>query len=314
MATTTSSQPAAPHTLPNIVSQSTTSHAAPTTEASSTLLEIPRGDVLADLNFYVPPSDSAIPFMYVEAPPAGEPKDNYSRETKQVLVHDIRGEESKYTLDKDAFAILKDLPPSSETEFRDDKSIEEKYYPEVERLLLERIPGANRVIIFDHTIRRSNPNAHREPVFRTHIDQTASAARERVRRHSPSDAESLLQGRFRIINVWRPLNGPVLSNPLAFASSHSVRNEDIVPVEHRYPDRTGYTASILYNEQQRWNYLSGMTNQERILLECYDSEGEKPNSGVEGGRVPHTAFKNPRTPVGAPGRESIEVRTLVFGP
>ena len=146
------------------------------------------------------------------------------------------------------------------------------------------------------------------------IDQTATAARERVRRHVPDEAERLLQGRFRIINVWRPLNGPVLSNPLAFASSNTVRNEDVVPVEHRYPDRTGYTASILYNEEQRWNYLAGMKNNERILLECFDSEGEKEGSGVQGGRVPHTAFKDPRTPVGAPGRESIEVRTLVFGP
>lgn len=252
--------------------------------------------------------------MYVETPPAGQPKDNYSRETTQVLVHDIRGEESNYTLDRDAFAILTNVPPSAETEFRDNKSIEEKYYPEIERLLLDQIPGANKVVIFDHTIRRSNPNAHREPVFRTHIDQTASAARERVRRHVPGEAEELLKRRFRIINVWRPLNGPVLSNPLAFASSYSVKDSEIVPVEHRYPDRTGYTASILYNPEQRWNYLSGMTNDERILLECYDSAGEDEGSGVEGGRVPHTAFRDPRTPDGAEGRESIEVRTLVFGP
>ena len=223
------------------------------------------------------------------------------------------GEEGQHTLDRDAFAVLQGVK-SQEKDFSDDKSIERNYYPEVERLLLEQIPGATKVVIFDHTIRRSNPNALREPVFRTHIDQTGSAARERVRRHVPEEAEELLKGRFRIINVWRPLNGPVLSSPLAFASSHTVRNEDVVPVEHRYPDRTGYTASILYNEEQRWNYLSGMTNEERILLECYDSAGEIEGSGVQGGRVPHTAFKDPRTPTGAPGRESIEVRTLVFGP
>lgn len=31
------------------------------------------------------------------------------------------------------------------------------------------------------------------------------------------------------------------------------------------------------------------------------------------GRVPHTAFADPRTPSDVPGRESIEVRALVFG-
>lgn len=315
MATTTSQQPTAPHTLSSIYSEAadTISSTPPTTE-TATSFPVPRGDVTVDLNFYVPPLNNAIPFMYVEAPPTGEPKDNYSRETKQVLVHDIRGHEADYTLDKDAFAILTNTPESAESEFNDDASIERNYYPEVEKLLLNQIPGANKVVIFDHTIRRSLPNARREPVFRTHIDQTASAAKERVRRHVPEEAEKLLQGRFRIINVWRPLNGPVLSNPLAFASSWSVKGEDVVPVEHRYPDRTGYTASILYNKGQRWNYLSGMENNERILLECFDSEGEKQGSGVQGGRVPHSAFKDPRTPVDAPGRESIEVRTLVFGP
>jgi hypothetical protein len=29
--------------------------------------------------------------------------------------------------------------------------------------------------------------------------------------------------------------------------------------------------------------------------------------------VPHTAFVDPRTPKGAKGRESIEVRALVYG-
>jgi hypothetical protein len=123
-----------------------------------------------------------------------------------------------------------------------------------------------------------------------------------------------LKGRYRIINVWRPLNGPVISTPLSFASSASVDDKDIVPVEHRYPERTGQTAGVRYNEGQKWHYLSGMKNDERILLECFDSEVLKQGSSVKGGRVPHSAFEDPRTPVGAPARESIEVRTLVFGP
>ena len=48
-----------------------------------------------------------------------------------------------------------------------------------------------------------------------------------------------------------------------------------------------------------------MENNERLFLECFDSE--------KGGRVPHTAFVDPRTPEGARHRESIEVRALVFG-
>ena len=48
-----------------------------------------------------------------------------------------------------------------------------------------------------------------------------------------------------------------------------------------------------------------MDDDERILLQCYDSE--------KGKRVPHTAFVDPRTEgPGWKGRESIEVRALVF--
>jgi hypothetical protein len=228
----------------------------------------------------------------------------------------VRGREDAFTLDKDAFQIIRGVPPSSEASFTDDNSIKANYYPELEKLLLEYIPGSNRVFFFDHTIRRASPNAHRAPVTRVHIDQTSKSVIQRVKRHLPTEAEKLLSGRYRIVNVWRPLNkSPVESFPLAFASSSSLEDKDVIPVEHRYPSGyTGQTAAIRYNPRQEWHYLSGIAGNERILLECFDSEAGKEGSGVEGGRVPHTAFEDPRSLADAEGRESIEVRALVFGP
>ncbi len=282
----------------------------------------PQGDVLAPLNFYSPPEDGSAPWNLAGDVPAGAVPRNFGTATHDVLIHDLRNRESNFTLDKDAFQVLLNQPPSSEISFTDDASIEQNYYPEVTDLLLSTVPGATKVIIFDHTIRRTSPTATRQPVFRVHIDQTASSTAQRVRRHasSPAEAASLLQSqRYRIINVWRPLNArPVESFPLAFASSSTVSDSDVVPVEHRY-STTGYvgqTAAIRHNPYQEWYYLSGMTGDERILLECFDSEaGRQGGDGeVKGGRVPHTAFEDPRTREGAEGRESIEVRALVFGP
>lgn len=281
-----------------------------------TVSSIPRGDVTAPLNYYAPPPSSSPPFNYVETPPPGHPQRNYSDAAHPTFIHDLRGSESTPTLDRDAFQILQNIPPSLETSFTNDASIQANYYPEVESLLLRSIPGASRIHIFDHTIRRADPQAPRTPVTRVHIDQTASSVEKRVRRYfSQEEAEGLLRGRYRIINVWRPLNkGPVASFPLSFASSASLKDEDVVPIEHRYPDGyLGETAAIRYNPGQRWSYLSGMTGDERILLECFDSESLRPGSGI-GGRVPHTAFVDPRTGEDAEGRESIEVRALVFGP
>lgn len=114
------------------------------------------------------------------------------------------------------------------------------------------------------------------------------------------------------MNVWRPLSSePVQSSPLAFASAASVDGNDLVPVQHRYPNRTGETMGVKYNEGQKWNYWSGMTGDERLLLKCSDSRGLRDGDVAQW--VPHTAFWDERTPVGARIRESIEVRALVFG-
>ncbi|GJC85740.1 Aspirochlorine biosynthesis protein N [Colletotrichum liriopes] len=275
---------------------------------------VPRGDVRATLNFFAAPSDNSTPYNIIN--PEGPPGRNYGDNPTEALLHDIRGRESDFNLDHDAFAVIRNLPPSSEKEFVDDESVKNNYYPELEKLLLEHVPGSNRVIFFDHTIRRADPKALRNPVTRVHIDQTPISVIQRIKRHLPEEADKLLAGRYRIINVWRPLNkNPVESFPLGFASSSTLADEDIVPIEHRYTTGyTGQTAGIKFNPDQKWYYLSGMTGDERLLLECFDSEGLRDGTGVAGGRLAHTAFEDPRTRADAEGRESIEVRALVFGP
>jgi len=267
---------------------------------------VPRGPVTSTLNFFREPEDGSKPFNYVEQPPEGQPQRNFGITEVELELQDVRNRENEFYLDKDAFQAIKGIP-SEEKDFTDDEHIKSTYYPEVEKLLLEHVPGAHKVTLFDHTIRRSNPGATRAPVTRVHVDQTARSTEWRVKLHDPEEADKLLQGRYRIINVWRPLNGPVQAHPLGFASADTVEDNDLVPVEHRYPERTGETAAVRYNKGQQFYYWSGMENDERLLLKCYDSQ-----DGV-GQRVPHTAFVDPRTPEGAKGRESIEVRALVYG-
>ena len=97
----------------------------------------------------------------------------------------------------------------------------------------------------------------------------------------PLRLKDLLKNRVRIINVWRPLKGPVQCTALAFADSKAVSDEALISVEHRYLDRTGETLPVKDVDEQ-WYYCSGLENDERILLlEYFDSEN--------GGRVPHTA-------------------------
>ncbi|KIW10356.1 hypothetical protein PV08_11318 [Exophiala spinifera] len=308
MSSTTTTTATTATTLSGVQDPTNTTSSSQSSSSSSQY--VPRGPVRTKLNFFKDPEDGTPPHNYVEKPPEGQPQRNFGETVVEVEVDDIRGRESEFSLDADAFQAVKGVAPSRETEFVSDEHIRAVYYPEVERLLLDQVPGAHKVTIFDHTIRRSNPDAPRAPVTRVHVDQTARSTQWRVKLHeeSPGEADELLKGRYRIINVWRPINGTVVAHPLGFASAATVDDAvDLVPVEHRYPHRTGETAAVRHNPNQKFYYWSGMDDDERLLLKCFDSK-----EGVAQ-RVPHTAFVDPRTPVGAKGRESIEVRALVYG-
>lgn len=272
---------------------------------------VPRGQVEAELNFFESPADGSVPYQYAQQPENGESMLNYGQPAIKVQIGDIRGNESNYTLDNDAFQALQNVFPNVPYEtFLSDSQVERTYYPQVEKLLLDRVDGAHTVIVFDHVIRRQQNTDHTKPLFTAHADQTAKAANRRVRLSVPDQdkAEQFLQGRYRIINVWKPINGTVQSCPLAVASGSSVHPDDLVPIEFRLPHRTGEIVGVRHGTGQKWLYWSGMGNEECLLLKCNDN-----SEGAVAPQVPHSAFEDPRTPPGAKERESIEVRALVFG-
>jgi len=182
-------------------------------------------------------------------------------------------------------------------------------------------------------------------VQQVHVDQTPEAAAARVRRHLPAEeAEELLKGRYQIVNVWRPIENPASDFPLAVIDWRSTTPEDFVRVDLLYPKRNdaeyddddrgkeklpdansltstegyevkGETYGVAPSDNHKFYYMKDMTTDETMLLKCFDSRGQGfPKYGVEGLAMctPHTAFVDPNTPADAPGRQSIEVRCLVF--
>lgn len=263
----------------------------------------PRGPVDVVLNFITRPADGSAPFTE---------KDQIgitAKESHQVPMVDIRGLEGQFSLDRDAFQTLQNISSATTYETFDTESeIQRVYYPEVEKLLLNNVPGANHVVILGHGVRKQKQDGHRQPILFVHADHTAQTAEELVRQHvNPKVVHEMLQLRYRIISVWRPLNGTVLSTPIGFASAASLDEKDMFPTQIRYSDRLAWFTGLKYNLQQRWHYWSGMQSDERLLLKCTDTA-----SGV-GKQAAHSAFLDPRAPLGVKPRESIEVRALVFG-
>ncbi|KAI6027515.1 hypothetical protein BKA83DRAFT_4230119 [Pisolithus microcarpus] len=235
-------------------------------------------------------------------------------QTSDRRTTDVRGKEDTVGLDITGFQFVN--YPSAEKLFEDEEVIRKVYYPEIEEIL-RKYAAAKRVFIFDHTIRR-HPTQHekvtssngtttprRGPVQRVHVDQTYTAAEERVRLHLGDEAERLLKGRYRIINVWR--SNPVAHNPLAVADYRSLDPErDLVATRHIYATREGSTFGVRHNPNHKWYYLSDQTPDEVTLIKCADSDISKARL------TPHSAFEDETSPKDAPQRQSIEVRALVF--
>jgi hypothetical protein len=144
-------------------------------------------------------------------------------------------------------------------------------------------------------------------VQRVHIDHTARSGPQRVRDLLPDEADELLKGRVQVINLWRPIKGPLQDSPLAVCDATTIRADDLVPSDLVYPHRVGETYSVRYNPAHQWFYVPRMQPDEALLLKCSDTA-----TGVPARFTPHSAFIDPTAPANAPPRESIEVRTLVF--
>ena len=245
------------------------------------------------------------PTRYVFDPPPGVLQWNGIDDPHQIRVEDARGREQEFTLDRNGFQLAK--APSQVRDFYSDEEVKRTYYPEVEQLLRERL-GANRVFIFDHTVRNAGRKEAREPSRRVHNDHTVNSAPRRVQDHLGVDAPELLKHRFGIVNVWRPIRGPVLDSPLALCDARTFTDDDLIASDLVYPHVRGETSSVEYKPGHRWYYFSEMQPDEAVLIRVHDSAND--------GRARlsfHTSFDNPLAP-GAPPRESIEVRTLVFFP
>ncbi len=263
--------------------------------------------VEAELNYLAPLE--AKPEVYNHTPPPGVPERNFEDVAVRMRIEDFRPWRDEASLDIHGFAAVEHA--SAEHAFADEAAIAGAYYAETEQLLKHRL-GADRIFIFDHTIRRRLPReedrpGQRQPVARVHVDQTPAAGIARVRRHMGEDANTLLRGRVQIINVWRPIRGPVLDRPLALCDWRSVDEADLVATDLVYPEHRGEVYSITPNPRHRWHYLSAMRPDEVLLIKCFDT-------AIDGRArlTPHTAFVDPTTPADAPPRQSIELRALVF--
>jgi hypothetical protein len=232
-----------------------------------------------------------------------------TQELKPMEIRDGRAIAKELDLEKHGFVFVEHRTKMKD--FFDAGELKSVYYAEVEKLIKET-SGASRVVLFDHTLRSGDEGEReakliREPVLSAHNDYTEWSGPQRVRDLLPNEAAELLKRRFAIIQVWRAINQPIESNPLAVADAGSVAFDDFLVAERKYPDRIGQTYRLKHNPEHRWYYFPRMRRDEAIVFKVYDS--------AKDGRArftPHTSFDDPASPPGARPRQSIEARALAF--
>ena len=264
--------------------------------------------VQAHLNFAGRTSEK--PYAYTYDPPEGTPRTTTVDEEHLATIRNARPFSDQLSLDVEGVAVVRRR--SAVRDFWDEAQTLALGHPETAQLVRD-VTGASRVVVFDHTLRRSSvqqddrsSGAARPPASRAHVDQTVASGPQRVRDVMGDEAEALLQGRAAIINVWRPVHHPARAWPLALADASSINPADLIATDLVFPHRKGEIYGVAYNPAQRWLYIPDLQPEEAILIKCWDSDPARARF------APHTGFDDPTTPPGTPPRESIEFRTIAF--
>ena len=266
------------------------------------------GAVRAPITYILPTDEK--PVTYLSDPGRETALREAAYQEVTVTIQDARVEAAPFDLEREGFTLSS--AGSAVSDFYDDEEVQTVYAAEAERLV-KQASGAAEVLVFDHTIRVADDSVRsergvREPVHVAHNDYTNRSAPQRVRDLLPAErAEALLQHRFAVVQIWRPIAGPVQDRPLAICDARSIADGDLVETDLVYADRVGEVLQLSHNPGHRWFYFPEMDPGEALIFKTYDS--------LSDGRArftAHTAFVNPDAPADAAPRQSIETRTLAF--
>lgn len=235
-----------------------------------------------------------------------------SRETRRantsfqnVKVYNARSQLAAGELDLDrcGFTLCRNEVPA--INFRDKDDVVAKYYPIIEKFLLEQT-GADRIFIRDHLIRTETPVDFNDGYARfVHCDYNLARLTELseavLRQHKVAPQANWTYTWF---NTWQPFDNVVENNPLALIDWMSLPLDDVIDYYYTGRGVDSLVAAPVYSPDHRWCYFPQMTPDEVIIFKQMDG---RPDRSVY---CPHTSFQDPTAPDDCLPRRSIEMRIL----
>ena len=241
--------------------------------------------------------------------PGERDKSYWPVDEHRVTIHDVRPEIRDLALERNGFVVADE--PTDVTDFTDQAELA-RYCTQTEALV-QRLTGADKVVSFGPMIRTNKAGAHghNQPAHGAHVDYGLRTVSDFTRDMlPPEEAERRLQGRFMLINVWRPIVA-VESTPLAVCDARTVRREDLFDSEvvgglGSFERRSLWGFNLAHRPDHRWYWVPRMQPWEALVFKLFDSD----ENAVQ--FTAHSAFEDPDTPPDAAPRQSIELRTIAY--
>ncbi len=263
--------------------------------------------IIATMN-YLSPEMQARPRYYAN----DNSKDRLELVAVEVPITNARALPQKPSLQKEGFTLVHHK--SCVANFQDTNDTQ-AIYPDEIKQLIQRITGADEVVVTSPAILRFGEKSKHSGKFNNsrparflHVDiDDETANKFAARSANPTKAVR----RFIHFNVWRVISPAPQDVPLALCDAQSVSPTDLTPADAIFDEpgkpEWSFTGLILKpNKRHRWLWFKDMRSDEAIVFKTNDSDSNEPHC------VPHGAFDNPECPSTATPRISIEIRATAF--
>jgi len=184
-----------------------------------------------------------------------------------------------------------------------------KFYSEMEPIIRKLHPETAQFFWFDDAFLQRETNGLNEPAVNTpHLDYHPNQTL--VQAWAGYDVTDFDM----ILGIWKPdnMDTPVVDLPLAVIDGSSFDPEEAIPfygeAEQTTMDGTSnlirfVSSTLRYSPKYKYYYYPEQTSNELLLFRQYTNENT-----VGAFANPHTSFKVPDSPKGAPSRRSVEMR------
>lgn len=223
------------------------------------------------------------------------------------------------SFDTNGFQLIKRKTLLSNEDFYKTKPgspiITETYYKEIVKAIQEHMPNVLLVSCFGHTVRSTTNNCFGYYPH-VHTDYNVVSAFECsdttwTAQKIATDAATKYFGmseempkKYQLLTAWRNIGDNCIEdNHLAVCDTRSVQ----IPGD-LLMGADSFHLSPKGHSRHKWYHFPNMVKDELLLFKQWDSE--LPHVG----RCFHSSFSDPKAPVGAKARESIEVRVLALFP